>query len=157
MAPAQTCALGPPKVKVGDLVAEHCPRFGVPVALALAVIEVESRGHPNAINVSVGRGYSLFPSSRAEAVLLLDQLAKETLELGIGLMQIHYRYHKNRFGVSPQDLLEPATNIRIGCELLGEALRAPGSLSDRIGRYNAKSHPKRQRYAKRILIALEAR
>ncbi len=131
--------------------------MGLPLRLVMAVIQVESRGNPNAINVMADRSYSIFPTSQSEASRLLRGLERYTSEFGIGLMQIHYAYHGNRYGVTPTDLLDPRVNITIGCDILRATLRKPGNLVQRIGRYNAKTRHKQVTYAAKILNALGGR
>lgn len=149
----QTCDVLPPSTR--ELVRDICEPMGLHSALVMAVIQVESAGNPNAINVAAGRGYSLFPQSATEAQELLDQLIKLTPDVGIGLMQVHYRYHRKRYSVTPADLLDPRANITIGCDILRRALKQPGGLAQRIGRYNARSRDKRLVYAQKVLAALK--
>ena len=153
VAGGQTCAVRTPST-VLKLVREICEPMGLRSALVMAVIQVESSGNPHAINIAAGRGYRVVPQSASEAQALVDQLIKLTPDVGIGLMQVHYRYHRKRYPVTPADLLDPRTNITIGCDMLRQALRQPGGLAQRIGRYNARSRGKRLVYAQKVLAAL---
>lgn len=135
------------------LVDEHCVPLGIPRELALAYIDIESKGNPLAINV-VGRngnhkGYLPHDAKIAHDVLI-DGLSRTEI-VGVGLMQITFKYHKNKMK-NPSRFFEPETNISYGCRYLSGLLSEPGPLWQRIGRYHSANNVRlKQDYAFRII------
>jgi hypothetical protein len=129
---------------------ETCEALGVPGVLALAVILTESLGQPYAVRINHGTGVSRYPSTVQAAEQVTLAALTQTDNLDVGLMQVNYRHHGRRHGVTPTDLIHPQVNLRVGCTVLQEALVSGGSLWERIGRYHSP-HPARQRaYAQRV-------
>ena len=140
-----------------------CPRSqnmcgvrGLSSAVVEGIIAVESGGHPWALHVGLGKGHALYPRSLGEARRFLAVALSLTRQVDIGLMQINWQTWgatARRFGLSPQDLLDPQTNLRMGCHILAAALSTSGSFEVRLGRYHSW-RPRRGRwYARRVLAA----
>lgn len=112
-----------------ELIASHARRHGVPVALARAVVEVESNYNPKA------RG-------RAGEIGLMQ--IKSTTARGIG------------FTGKASALYDPETNLKWGMRYLGKAYAlAGGSVCGTILRYNAGHYAKRmnpvsRRYCQKV-------
>ncbi len=105
------------------LIARHAKEQGVPVALADAVIRVESRYNPRARNGSY-----------------------------IGLSQISHRTARGiGYDGSPAGLFDPNTNLRFGMKYLGQAYRlAGGDMCGTVMRYQSGHAARRMNQANRI-------
>ena len=99
----------------------------------LAVATTESALHPYAISVNspatlakqIGLNNQAVqlkrqPESRGEASLWMKWLLQHNVTVSVGLLQVNTN-NAPRFHVSPEDLLDPCTNIAVGSQLLAEA------------------------------------
>ena len=127
-----------------------------PLNTLRAVIQVESRGNPNAMQIDFPKGllkrWSLAegtlrlkrqPTNQREALDWLAYFQSYDIFVDIGLMQVSTAEAKRR-GISPESLLEPCTNLRVGWQILEDAYQiekktyGPGqeALQHAISRYN---------------------
>ncbi|BBJ98607.1 lytic transglycosylase domain-containing protein [Xanthomonas campestris pv. campestris] len=88
--------------------------IGVHPQTVQAIIKHESGGNPYAINNQVR---SFYPTRFDDAQRIAVEQVRAGRSTDIGLMQINSQ-HLTKFGVSPVDLLDPCTNIRIGTTIL---------------------------------------
>ncbi|AZR33133.1 lytic transglycosylase domain-containing protein [Xanthomonas vasicola] len=88
--------------------------IGVHPQTVQAIIKHESGGNPYAINNQVR---SFYPTRFDDAQRIAVEQVRAGRSTDIGLMQINSQ-HLTRFGVTPVDLLDPCTNIRIGTAIL---------------------------------------
>lgn len=98
-------------------------------------------------------GRSILPNSKTEAVAILKRtLASGNRNIDVGLMQVNVRWHGYRVN-HPEDLLDPATNIRIAADVLAEAIgSAPDNLVLGIGRYHSwRDVDAALRYGRKVL------
>ena len=117
---------------------------GVVPELLAAVIWVESRGHPWALGIG---GRTLYPRNHAEAVALLQTASGQA---DIGLAQVHYPLWGPVFGLRPEDLLDPWTNLHIAARILRYAMdQEPGSWGG-VGRYHSATPWRKWQYAGQI-------
>jgi len=126
-----------------------CEReMGIPLALVQGVVQVESGGDPYALGVGMGRVWRSYRFAHGEsAKRFLPQALTHTDRIDIGLMQVHWAVWKGRYGVSDEDLIDAATNLRVGCDILRRELAGDGPLWQRTGRYHSRSPVRNQRYA----------
>ena len=100
------------------------------------------------------QGRAFIPSSLTEAKDILGgSLAKGVRSIDVGLMQVNVRWQGHRVG-KPEELLDPATNLRVGADILAESIgSAPGNLVLGIGRYHAgfQDEARAYRYGRRVL------
>jgi len=70
---------------------------------------------------------------------------------GYGLMQIIPRYHMSKIpdGRGANGLMDPAINIKVGTQILDEAIRRAGSMVAGLQSYNGSK--KKQKFAARVL------
>lgn len=105
-------------------------------------------------------GKSLYPESAAEALhQIRHQLKAGNRNIDIGLMQVNLRWHRHRVG-RIEDLLDPATNLELGAQILQEAIATvPDDPILGVGRYHAWSNPSEARkYGHRVLrLAVQLR
>ena len=79
-----------------------------------------------------------------------------TDNVDIGLMQVNWRTWgkaARSHGLGPYDLLDPQTNLWMGCRILVEALSGRGSFVARLGRYHSRRPERGRWYARRVLAA----
>ena len=129
---------------------------GATEATLRAIVQVESSGNPNAMQIDFPRAllksWHLAPGSlrlknqprdRAEALGWLAYFERFHIFVDLGLMQVSTA-EANRRGTAPASLLDPCTNLQVGWQILQEDYRAevrtygPGqsALRHAISRYN---------------------
>jgi type IV secretion system protein VirB1 len=128
----------------------------VPLSTLRAVVQVESRGNPNAMQIdfpnALLKRWGLAegtlhlkrqPINQREALTWLGYFQSYNIFVDLGLMQVSTAEAKRR-GISPDSLLEPCTNLRVGWLILEDDYRiekqtyGPGqqALQHAISRYN---------------------
>ena len=136
-----------------------CQIAGLPPAIVAGIIAVESGGHPLALRINLGKGYSLYPDTLRLARRYLEIALKHTSNIDIGLMQVNWRTWgatARSLGIAAPDLLNAAVNKRFGCRILAAALRGKGSLAARLGRYHSSTPARQRAYTRRVLAAAAA-
>ena len=127
-----------------------------PLSTLRAVIQVESRGNPNAMQIDFPKGLlkrwrlpegtlrlKRQPTNEREALDWLAYFQSYDIFVDLGLMQVSTAEAKRR-GISPESLLDPCTNLRVGWQILEDAYQiekktyGPGqeALQHAISRYN---------------------
>lgn len=127
-----------------------------PLSTLRAVIQVESGGNPNAMQIDFPKGLlkrwrlpegtlrlKRQPTNEREALDWLAYFQSYDIFVDLGLMQVSTAEAKRR-GISPESLLEPCTNLRVGWQILEDAYQiekktyGPGqeALQHAISRYN---------------------
>ena len=133
-----------------------CGVEGLQSSVVEGLIRVESGGNPWALHVGIGRGYAFYPQTAGEARRFLAVSLALTTNVDIGLMQVNWRTWGEAargLGLDPSDLLDPQTNLWMGCRILAEALSGPGSFEARLGRYHSWRPERGRWYAKLVLAA----
>lgn len=82
-----------------------------------AIIQVESAGNPYAIGVNFGGSNNKRPTNASEAGQIARKLIAKGKNIDMGLMQINSSSMR-RFGLSPEAMFDPCTNIRVGTKIL---------------------------------------
>jgi soluble lytic murein transglycosylase-like protein len=104
------------------------------------------------------QGRPVIPSSLTEAKDILGgSLAKGIRNIDVGLMQVNVRWQGHRVR-QPEDLLDPEINLRVGADILFEAIgSATGNLVLGIGRYHAgfRDAERAYRYGRRVLAVAQ--
>ena len=127
-----------------------------PLSTLRAVVQVESGGNPNAMQIDFPKGLlkrwrfaegtlrlKRQPTNQREALDWLAYFQSYDIFVDLGLMQVSTAEAKRR-GISPESLLEPCTNLRVGWQILEDAYQiekktyGPGqeALQHAISRYN---------------------
>ena len=133
-----------------------CGIEDMPSAVVEGIIAVESGGNPWALRVGIGKGYSFYPKSRAEAWRFLTVSLAFSDNVDIGLMQINWRTWRKEtlaLGLTPYDLLNPRTNLKVGCMILAKAMATRGTFEVRLGRYHSWEGERGRWYAGKVLAA----
>ncbi len=135
--------------------AEH----GVPASILYAVALAESgtavdanhniRPWPWTLNVSGQARF--FPSRQAASVALQAELAAGRASVDIGLMQVNWRYHKERLA-SPTRALDPYHNLRVAAGILRGCYQSRDDWWEAVGCYHAPGNARSAaRYQQRVL------
>ena len=133
-----------------------CGVEGLASSVVAGLIRVESSGRPWALHVGVGKGYAFYPRSRREARRFLAVALALTDNVDIGLMQVNWRTWSRmarRLGLDAYDLLDPQTNLQMGCRILAQALATRGAFEARLGRYHSRLPERGLWYARGVLAA----
>ena len=131
----------------------------VPVDILYAVAMAESgkpyQGEQNpwpwALNID---GRSVFCESQQEAIHRVIQAIRQEQSVDIGLMQINWRWHRQRFSSISESLI-PIINLSAGATILYEQFEQTDDWWEAVGRYHdpgqdADSLNNAQRYRKRV-------
>lgn len=113
---------------------------GVPVDILFAVALAESaKSHnsqllpwPWALNID---GQSVYCSSLDEAITQSRRAIHNHQAIDLGLMQISWRWHRQRFH-DPGQALIPIQNLKAGAMILREQYDATGNWWEAVGRYH---------------------
>jgi len=133
-----------------------CGIEGLSSRVVEGIIMVESGGHPWALHVGIGKGYSFYPKDRHEARRFLAVSLALTNNVDIGLMQVNWKTWGETvkgLGLSAYDLLDPKVNLRLGCHVLAGAMATRGTFEARLGRYHSRHRERGRWYARKVLAA----
>jgi soluble lytic murein transglycosylase-like protein len=131
---------------------------GIPADVFYAVALTESgkvvdgfrtrRPWPWTLNVG-GKGY--FYASRDDAHRALQRfLAEGKRSIDIGLMQVNWRWHRDKLG-DPWRALDPDHNLHVGARILANCYQERGDRWDAVGCYHAPNNPAfARRYSKTV-------
>lgn len=112
-------------------------RYDLPKDLLLAIGLLESGLNPFALNLA---GESRLPDNVAAAELLLvDADGNQRIDVTIGCMQLHARWHRAAFGNRPERMLDAAANVDYAARYLRRLHGEEGTWRRAVGRYNAGS------------------
>ncbi|MGV7240380.1 transglycosylase SLT domain-containing protein [Caballeronia sp. M23-90] len=116
--------------------------------IALNESAYNGRAWPWTLNVA-GRGF--FFRTREDAYRAIRTLiADGRSDFDIGLMQINWKYHSQRFA-SPWDALSPATNIHVAEEILNENFQKTRSAVKAVAYYHSANPQPGREYLARFV------
>jgi hypothetical protein len=118
--------------------------------LLVAVTWVESRGHAWVLRIG---GHVVYPNSHAEAVALARAIGARA---DIGLAQIHYPIWGPVFGLRPEDLLDPWTNLHVAAAILRYAMDQEPDSWGGVGRYHSATPWRKWSYARHVATVFSA-
>ena len=101
-----------------ELLLAQCAPNVAPTTM-LAIIKVESRGNPLAINVNGQKRLARQPSSLNEAITWADWLISRGYSVDMGLTQVNSQ-HLKRLGLSARTVFDPCLNVAAGGRILTE-------------------------------------
>jgi type IV secretion system protein VirB1 len=106
-----------------------------PLTTLRAIVRAESNGNPNAMQIDFPKALlrqwhlpngtlrlKRQPSTPGEALDWLAYLQRYAIFVDLGLMQVSTAEAQRR-GLSPESLLEPCTNLRVGWQILEDDYR----------------------------------
>lgn len=147
--PAHANTLRERQQAVEHLFDAPCARYQVPKALALAIARTESGCRPWILNLA---GRDVRPDSREKALRLARTALHSGRSFDVGIMQVNaYWIRKYRWPL--EQVLEPATNVRIGVWILAQEIRRHGLNWKAVASYHTPLHknPERGRvYARTV-------
>ncbi|KAB2837784.1 MAG: lytic transglycosylase domain-containing protein [Burkholderiales bacterium] len=128
-------------------------RVGVHPAVLWRLALVESgRGSapwPWTLNV---QGRSVYLPHRENACEYAQRLLKNGVSrFDVGVMQVHWHYHRSRFGDDVCAAFDPARNIEVGATILREHWDRTGSADASIARYHSGDSTRGAAYRARVL------
>lgn len=126
-----------------------CAHYQVPKALALAIARTESGCQPWVLNIG---GRDVRPSSKEKALRLAQAAMQSGRSFDVGLMQIN-AYWIRKYHWPLEQVLEPATNVKIGVWILAQEIRRYGLNWKAVASYHTPLHrnPERGRaYARTV-------
>ena len=96
-------------------------------------------------------GEPYFFQSRVEAqTAFMEALQRQPGQLGIGLFQVEYRFHSDRFDLV-EEMLDPYENSRVAAEIFLEGLAiAGGDVWQAIGLFHSATPDLAEAYRKRV-------
>ena len=124
-------------------------------AIALAESGTRYRGEqipwPWALNIE---GQSVFCESRQDAIHRVSKAVQQQQSVDIGLMQVNWRWHSQRFATLEESLV-PLKNLSAGAAILYEQFEQTQDWWAAVGRYHdpgqdAQSLDSAQRYRERV-------
>jgi len=124
---------------------------GIPpeVLYGIAMTESALAGAPWPWTLNVAGRARRF-ATRRDAWLALQQLVAEgTRSVDIGLMQVNWHYHRQRFG-SLWQALDPDRNQAVAAAILCEEWRRAGSLERAVARYHSADPDVGSRYLQSV-------
>jgi hypothetical protein len=117
-----------------------------PPALVQAIITVESGGKPFAVHLG---GTTYQPDTLEGASRLVTEAMKGGRNFYVGLMQVNSWWVK-RFGISPESLLAPETNMVWGKAILRDEIARHGLTWKAVGKYHSPDPELGRRYAWKV-------
>jgi soluble lytic murein transglycosylase-like protein len=119
-------------------------------SLVLALIYVESRGKPTALDFNLPHGVSV-PKFPPDVEASLKELwDMPTNNVDIGLMQVNCKYWCKGLGISDADLLKPDVNIAAGTAILAHHIAKDGDYWG-VGHYHSFTPDKAKLYADTVV------
>ena len=155
-------ALGGPVTFAGESVpagyAAAARAHGIPADIVYAIALTESgknvdrfrthRPWPWTLNVG-GTGYFYRSHEQAHRALVRF-LAQGKRSIDIGLMQVNWRWHRDKLG-DPWLALDPDHNLQVGAKILATCYREGQDRWDAVGCYHAPNNPTfANRYRKKV-------
>lgn len=144
-------------VPVAYLIVAKIHQVPADILYAIALIESgrryqgEFRPWPWALNIE---GQSVFCESQQDAIHRVSQAILHEQSVDIGLMQVNWRWHRQRFSTVDESLV-PIKNLSAGASILQEQFEQTNDWWQAVGRYHdpgqdAESLDSAQRYRERV-------
>ena len=95
---------------------QHCVP-SIAQSSMIAIIQVESKGNPLALNLNKGYKLQFQPQSKVQAQKWIEYLEKHNYNFDIGLAQVNIN-NANKYGYKATELLDPCTNLKLGSSIL---------------------------------------
>ena len=95
---------------------EHCVPPLAKTSMS-AIVKVESKGNPLALNLNKGYKLQFQPQTKAQALKWTEFLEKHGYNFDIGLAQVNIK-NANKYGYKVSELLDSCTNLKLGSTIL---------------------------------------
>ena len=144
-----------PDVPAGYRATASDHRLSPPILYAIALTEsgqsrmtAEFRPWPWTLSID-GEPY-FFPTRGEARAALMEAIRRQPVQLGIGLFQVEYRFHSDRFD-SAEEMLDPYENCRVAAEIFSEGLAVTkGDVWQAIGFFHSATPELAEVYRKRV-------
>lgn len=121
----------------------------IPSGLLLAVVTVESKLQPFALNIA---GRSLFFKNKDTALQAIRQALNQGItNIDIGISQINYKWHQHNF-TSLEAMISPKVNIKYAAELLAKLKQDYGDWHTAIRHYHSFNPEHHRKYSRKIVL-----
>lgn len=110
------------------------------------------RPHPFALHFNRA-GISIYAESKKQAKFVLDHVTTDNVDIGLG--QVNYHHHKDKVQ-SPEELLDPETNLKVASKILAHALSSTSDLELGVGRYHSWTEWRARAYGRQVLAIYQA-
>ncbi|MGS2722105.1 transglycosylase SLT domain-containing protein [Porticoccus sp. GXU_MW_L64] len=117
--------------------------YSVALAESARPYRQQPKPWPWTLNIN---GQGIYCDSREDALHRLTDAIRRNQLVDIGLMQINWHWHKQRFA-SPNDALLPMHNLKAGAQVLREQYNNTGEWWQAVGRYHDPGQDKTSRAA----------
>lgn len=101
-----------------DMLINECTVNNVPINVTQAIIQVESKRNPLAININK-LGIKFTPKNKEEAIQIAKKYIAKGYTVDMGLMQFNSE-NLDRYNYKVEDLYDPCTNIKAGTTIFSE-------------------------------------
>lgn len=113
-------------------------KYGIPEGLLIALLTVESRSSPWAVNTTDS---SRFFKNKKDARTYIEKRLREGCpNINIGCGQINWNSHKHKFKKDMNKLLDPSDNVLYTASYLRELYNVTKCWKKAVRRYNSPSH-----------------
>lgn len=131
------------------LIGQAEKEYDIPKNLLLSIALVESGVNPYALNVN---GKAVLSESASE----VKRKLKEYLRAGhssidIGVMQVNYRWHREKFA-NLDEMLDPMMNIDYAARFLKQLYETHGSWIMAVRHYHSANPEYHKKYSRKIII-----
>lgn len=124
--------------------------YGVPEVLALAIGQVESGGHPWAVNAALtGRR---FATPLEAKTYVAEERRQGVGTIDVGCLQVSLYWHPDAFETL-DEAFDPARNAAEGLKRVAALRRSTGSWTDAVARYHGGPPDEQAEYVCRVLSA----
>ena len=132
-----------------SLIAQAEKTHNIPKDLLLSIALVESRVNPYALSV---KGKAIISKSTSDVKNKLQEYLRDGYSnIDIGVMQINYRWHREKF-TNLDEMLDPAANIEYAARFLKQLYDTHGSWIQAVRHYHSATPGHHKRYSRKIIV-----
>lgn len=111
---------------------------------------VESGFNPTAINIE---GKTVTINDKSEAIKTIKNALNQGItNIDIGIAQINYRWHKDKFR-NIEEMINPTANIEYAGKLLSSLFKQHGTWHKAIRHYHSANPNHHKQYSRKVVIA----
>lgn len=131
------------KEKCKECIIRHEKQKGLEPGLLQAIVHVESKMSPYAVNAG-GRAHKF--SSAAEAARFVEEKQRQGISnISVGLTQLHVPSHRGKFK-SLEEMMDLEKNVSYAASMIKRLKRQTGSIEEAVKTYHSPKPKARERY-----------
>ena len=131
------------------IISQKEQEYNIPSGLLLAIAKTESNLKPLALNIS---GYSVFPQDQNSALKTIRKsLNKGINNIDIGIAQINYKWHQDKFD-RIESMLLPESNINYAASLLAALKTQHGDWHKALRHYHSAKPSYHKNYSRKVVL-----